>query len=162
MSFTKWEFPWGPSLWGGVCNYQPLPPGPEPGPDGPSVTSALYLAQDGPSILSEANGPYNMVGGDSIGWAPRNMDAFNESGNVTCVATTAIIGFTLTHEFYFVRGDWAGRVARVTGAADGAGVVHGEMFGGTKVTGLGGKPHPAFVFFSVDGSGFIQSYNMPL
>ena len=162
MSFTEWEAQWGVSLWGGICGYTLPVSDPIGGPDGPAITSALYLAQDGPSINNEANGPYNIIGGDSLGWAPRNMDPFNEAGNITCVATTAVINFTVTHEFWFVRGDWSGRVARVTGQTDGAGVVHGEMFGHTNITGLGGKPHPAFVFFSLDGSSNLQAYNMPL
>lgn len=162
MAFTKWEFPWGSSLWGGNVSYQLPVSDPIGGPDGPAVTSALYLAQDGPSINNEANGPFNIIGGDSLGWAPRNMDPFNEAGNITCIATTAVINFVTTHEFWFVRGDWSGRVARVTGQTDGAGVVHGEMFGHTNITGLAGKPHPAFVFFSLDGSSNLQAYNMPL
>ena len=162
MSFTEWEALWGSSLWGGICDYILPVADPIGGPDGPAITSALYLAQDGPSINDEANGPFNIIGGDSLGWAPRNMDSFSEAGNITCVATTAVINFILTHEFWFIRGDWSGRVARVTGQTDGAGVVHGEMFGHTNITGLGGKPHPAFVFFSLDGSNNLQAYNMPL
>ena len=74
MVFTKWEFPWGPSLWGGVCDFTTSDPDPIGGPDGPLITSALYLAQDESSDLVPAlEVPYNIIGADSIGWAPRNM-----------------------------------------------------------------------------------------
>lgn len=164
MTFTKWQDAWGPSLWGGICLYDFPDTDQIAGPKGPLITSALYLAQDEPSAPVPANDkPYGVLGADSIGWAPRNTDPFDESGNLTCVVTTKTDASVERHELYFVRGDWAGRTLLVTKPPDpGGAAVHSELFGHINITGLAGKSVPAFVVFSLNGGGDIQSHNLAL
>src|SRR5690606_28206829 len=82
MATTSWSYPWS-SVWGGVDE-------PDPGIVDPplpilpleeKVGGSLWLAQDGPGTGVASTGP--LVGGDTIGWAPRNMGEYDEPGGIT-------------------------------------------------------------------------------